>query len=77
MDMFMEGRNATTVRKKAEIRKKTPVGFLLFILSMRICKYIFPSMIKNNRQLTPRAALTDAADAEEQVFRRKNCHILS
>lgn len=50
---------------------------MLFILGMRICKYIFPSMIKNNRQLTPKAALTDAADAEEQVFRRKSCHILS
>lgn len=30
MVRFMEGRNATTVRKKAEILKKTPVGVFAF-----------------------------------------------
>ena len=46
MEMLMEGRSATTVREKAEILRKAPVGVLLFIQSTRICNYVFPSMIK-------------------------------
>lgn len=30
MEMLMEGRSATTVREKAEILKKTPVGVFDF-----------------------------------------------